>query len=155
MNNKRGQGLSTNAIVLIVLGVIVLAVLILGFAVGWSKVLPFLSSDNIDDIKTSCQIACSTDGEFDFCSVKRELKADGVNLKDVTCNYLAQRQSAHGIVDGGVEVCGSISCNAIVSSAVTEQGAMTDCPASSDGTDVVQYIVGDTLKSYSCSAQNS
>lgn len=156
MYNKRGQGLSTNAIILIVLGVVILAVLILGFTVGWSKILPFVSTNNIDNIRTSCKVACSIDAEFDFCSAKRELRAGDVNLKEVTCNFLAEKQSNYGIVDGGIESCGSIQCGAILSNAVTEKGAMDICPEDSNvGGEIIQYIEGDTMKSYSCPVKST
>lgn len=104
--NKRGQGLSVNAIILIVLGVFVLAVLIFGFTVGWQKILPFISTDNVDTLVTTCGIACSTNSQFSFCIDKRDLKAGDDSIKDVTCNYLAEEQKKYGIAS-----CGSISCD--------------------------------------------
>jgi len=77
--STRGQGLSTNAIILIILGVIVLAVLAVGFALGWGtlkdKIAP---SNNVNSIVTGCQTACSTQSTYDFCSLQRTLKADGL-----------------------------------------------------------------------------
>ena len=35
--NRKGQGLSTNAIILIVLGIVVLVVLIAGIMLGWGQ----------------------------------------------------------------------------------------------------------------------
>lgn len=86
--NKRGQGLSTNAIVLIILAVVVLAVVIVGFTVGWSKIAPWLSSNNVDTIKTQCSVACSTGNTFDFCSKKRELN-DGEKTVSANCYVLS------------------------------------------------------------------
>src|SRR3990167_6630145 len=107
--NKRGQGLSVNAIILIVLGIIVLVLMILGFTLGWSKILPFISTNNVNNIVTSCSAACSTNSQFDFCSSKRELKADEVNLKEVTCNYLSKNQTRYGIA-----ACPGVSCDGFV-----------------------------------------
>lgn len=76
MQNKRGQGLSTNAIILIVLGIIILVVLVLGFTVGWKSLLPFLSSDNVGSIVTQCSIACSSNSAYDFCSKPLILEAE-------------------------------------------------------------------------------
>jgi len=101
--NKRGQGLSVNAIILIVLGVVVLAVLVVGFTVGWQKILPFVSTNNVDTLVTTCGIACSTNSQFGFCINKRDLKAGDVSIKDVTCNYLAEEQKKYGVAS-----CGSI-----------------------------------------------
>ena len=91
MKDKRGQGLSTNAIILIILGVIILVILIAGFTLGWNKLLPFISTNNIDTIKNSCSIACATESAFNYCSVEREVK-DGTNDKfSETCYNLANK----------------------------------------------------------------
>ena len=102
---RKGQGLSVNAIILIILGVIVLVVLILGFTLGWGRILPFVSKSNADSIVTACSISCTTSSQFEFCSVKRELKTAEVKLKDVTCFYLSEKQKQYG-----VGPCGSIQC---------------------------------------------
>ncbi len=74
-DDKRGQGLSTKAIIVIVLGVTLLVFLILGFTLGWSNLLPFLGGeDNVSTIQTSCRIACSIEGENDYCFRERELR---------------------------------------------------------------------------------
>ncbi len=78
MKNKRGQGLSTNAIILIILGVVVLVVMILGFTLGWGTLFPFLSGNNVEQIKTNCGVACSTGSTYDYCIQERNLKADGL-----------------------------------------------------------------------------
>ena len=44
--NKKGQGLSINAIILIVLGIVVLVFLILGFALGWGNLRDKVFSSN-------------------------------------------------------------------------------------------------------------
>ena len=108
--NKRGQGLSVNAIILIVLGVFVLAILIIGFTLGWGtlkdKIAP---SNNVKTIVDSCSVACSISSQFDFCLAKRDLKVGDDSIKDVTCNYLAKNQTKYGI-----GICGSI-CDATTS----------------------------------------
>jgi hypothetical protein len=93
---KRGQGLSTNAIILIVLGVVVLAVLVIGFTMGWDKIAPWISTDNVDTIKTQCEVACSTSSTYDFCTKERTLKMEGEEDKEVTCKELAGK---YGIED--------------------------------------------------------
>jgi len=109
MQNKKGQGLSTNAIIMIILGVVVLIVLIMGFTLGWNKLLPFISTNNVDTIKTSCGIACSTSSTFDYCSVVREVK-DGVNDKfSETCYNLANSDE-YSSRNYGIEKCSSITC---------------------------------------------
>ena len=80
IDNKRGQGLSTNAIILIVLGVVVLGVLVIGFTMGWEKIAPWISTNNVNTIVTQCGVACSTDSMNSFCTTKRTLKADDVGF---------------------------------------------------------------------------
>jgi hypothetical protein len=80
MENKRGQGMSTSTIILLILGLVILVVLVLGFTLGWNKIAPWINTNNIDTIKTSCEAACSTGGTYDFCSVDRDIR-DGVNKK--------------------------------------------------------------------------
>lgn len=46
--------ISTNAIVLIILGIIVLVILIIGFSFGWEKVAPWLSQDKFTITKKEC-----------------------------------------------------------------------------------------------------
>jgi len=89
IDNKRGQGLSTNAIILIVLGVVVLVILITGFTLGWSKIAPFLSKDNVDTITTNCEIACSTNAKYDYTGKIRELNDGEIKIK-TTCKILAK-----------------------------------------------------------------
>jgi hypothetical protein len=88
MENKRGQGLSTSTIILLILGVIILVILVLGFTLGWGKIIPFLNSNNIETIKTSCINACELGSTYDFCSLPRDIK-DGTNKKfQATCDQL-------------------------------------------------------------------
>jgi len=72
--DKRGQGLSTNAIILIILGVVVLAVLIIGFTMGWDTIAPWLSKDNVQNIVTSCETACVIQNVYDYCTSERVIK---------------------------------------------------------------------------------
>ncbi len=95
IREKRGQGLSTNAIVLIVLAVVVLVILIAGFTVGWSKILPFLSTNNVDAVVTGCSSACATESVYNFCTFERTLKAEGLSdeASRGTCYKFSTNQS--------------------------------------------------------------
>jgi len=104
--DKRGQGLSTNAIILIILGVVVLVVLILGFMLGWDTLAPWLSSENVDTIVRQCSAACSTAKTYDFCTKTRTLKSQTEELKDVTCYYLSKKKTTYGI-----EECSAVDCD--------------------------------------------
>jgi len=109
MWSKRGQGLSVNAIILIVLGVVILVLLIAGFSVGFSKLNPFLGSNNVNTIVTSCSTACSTNNIYEFCSLKRSLKADDLpsGVKEVmgTCNDFAENAVNSDFVKYGIQEC--------------------------------------------------
>ena len=77
MRNKRGQESSpTPAVIGIILGIVVLVVLVLGFTIGWNRFLPFINSNNVENIKTACSTACATVNVYDFCSAPKTLKAD-------------------------------------------------------------------------------
>ena len=109
--NKRGQGLSVNAIIMIVLGVVVLAVLILGFTMGWKNIAPWIGGgdnvDNVDTVVTACSVACGTQSQYDFCTSPRELKAGDIELKNVTCNKLATNSS---YIIYGISNCSAVTC---------------------------------------------
>ncbi len=108
--NKKAQGMSTSTIVLLILGLIILVVLVLGFTLGWNKLAPWVQSNNLDSIKTSCNIACSTNSQYDFCSIPRTVN-DGVNKKfDDTCHGLATN-SSYASRAYGIASCPSITCS--------------------------------------------
>jgi hypothetical protein len=108
MENKRGQGLSTNTIILLILGLVILVVLILGFTLGWNKIFPFLSGNNVQTIVNNCQAACATQAKFDFCSAPRTLN-DGTNkFPNVNCYELANDED-YSIY--GIEPCPGIDCS--------------------------------------------
>ncbi len=109
MHNKKGQGLSTNAIILIVLGVFVLAILILGFTLGWGKIAPWINKPNVKDMVSACDVACLTDAKYDFCSINRTVK-DGVNDNfENTCFNLWNETEYKGR-NYGFNECPSIDC---------------------------------------------
>ena len=114
MLNKRGQGLSTNAIILIILGVIILVILALGFMMGWDKLFPFLPSDNVETIKTSCASACATGNTYGFCTQERTLKADDLpgGVKEVkgNCSFFSDSTNTD-YVKYGIDECSSITCS--------------------------------------------
>lgn len=141
--NTKGQELSTNVIILIILGVVVLVVLILGFTVGWGKIAPWLSSENVGSIVTQCEVACSTGSDYDYCIAKKDLNAQDEKLKDVTCYYVAENQTIYGVAK-----CPSITCtDVILSNAVDEASAKTLCTSTGK---MIYYLQDKTLKFYSC-----
>lgn len=145
MDNKRGQGMSTNAIILIVLGVLVLVVLILGFTMGWGKVAPWLSSNNVDSVQNACTAACATQSTYDFCFAKRDLRAGNEKLKDITCNYLAKEKPKYDIAN-----CTLIPCsNVIIKKEIMDVPSLKNSCAGNEGK-TVQALIKSKLESIDC-----
>jgi hypothetical protein len=107
---KKGQNMTIGTIILIVLGIAVLVFLIFGFSSGWGnfwdKVTIFGGGkSNVDTIVQACEIACSQESIYDYCTVERTIKL-GNNKKDKTstCNML---NLIEGVNYAG---CESIKC---------------------------------------------
>ncbi|MBI4116395.1 hypothetical protein HY449_01485 [Candidatus Pacearchaeota archaeon] len=144
--SKRGQGLSVNAIILIVLGLFVLVILLLGFTVGWSNILPFISTNNVDKIATACELACSTGSQFDFCNLGRNINTDDRKFKETTCNYVSQNQAKYGI-----ETCQTIACQNVAFVTAANKNVLPNLCSGNQGK-TIQALIGDTLESYDCPA---
>ncbi len=104
--NRRGQGLQISTIILIVLGLAILILLMAGFFLGWQKVLPWLSSSNVDTIVNQCQAACATQDAYGFCNMERTLKASDLpeGKKEVTGNCTFFSTDAN-YLKYGIEEC--------------------------------------------------
>ncbi len=90
--NKKGQNITISTIILIVLALIVLVVLVIGFTGGWGNLWGRITSffgggTNIDTIVQSCQLACTTQAKYDFCTRQRSVRADTeIFMVDATGN---------------------------------------------------------------------
>lgn len=143
MFNKRGQGLSTSAIVLIVLGVVVLAILIIGFTIGWGKLAPWISSDNTDTIVQACTAACSTGSVSAYCVTERELKSDNLFEKKSitgTCKFFATNPafSLLGIEDCSASLCVADKCDEAGGYLVAPKDGVNECPVLGYGSQKVE-----------------
>jgi D-alanyl-lipoteichoic acid acyltransferase DltB (MBOAT superfamily) len=104
MKDRKGQELSTNTIILIILGVVVLVILVLGFTIGWQNVLPWLSSNNVNTIVNQCQASCTTSDVYGYCSLARTLVASDLpnNQKQIVgnCSFFSTNSAytKYGIV---------------------------------------------------------
>jgi len=105
--DKRAQGLSVNAIILIVLGVIILVMLIVGFTLGWKTFLPFLASDNVQKVADSCTTACSLNAVYDYCGKERKL-IDELG-EEVTTSCYEFANLPH-FTSYGIAKCPSVAC---------------------------------------------
>lgn len=82
--------MSITTIILLILGLVILVILILGFTIGWGKIAPWIGNkNNLETLKNSCGVACSTGGTYDFCSVKRTVKDGEHDNFEATCKDLA------------------------------------------------------------------
>ncbi len=109
--NKKAQGMSTSTIVLLILGIVILVVLILGFSLGWDRLAPWIKPDNnIDTVKASCSIACSTNAQYEFCNDLKDVD-DGENDEfQQTCYQLATN-STYANRGYGIASCPQITCS--------------------------------------------
>lgn len=110
--NKRGQELSVNTLILIIIGVLVLVFLVVGFAIGWKKIFPFIAPENnVKEVADKCNLACNTQDVYNYCTVQRDLRLDeplaslGKKEFKATCKDLELLKA-----DLGTDVCGNIQC---------------------------------------------
>ena len=110
--NKRGQELSVNTIIVIVLAILVLVFVIIGFSVGWSKIFPFLSpANNVKDVVDKCALACSTESTYDFCTSPRDVKVEqDIPSISVSKKLKGTCYDLTGVSDLGVVKCAAITC---------------------------------------------
>jgi hypothetical protein len=147
--NQRGQGLSTNAIILIILGVVILVVLIIGFTMGWSNIAPWLSGDNVNTIANQCEASCSTQSSYDYCTKQRELKAsdlpvdtNGKRQKSVTMSCF-EFSVLPGYGDYGIKDCPGLSCSPVyiwVESGIPGCSAIGGIPENNENCDVATKL---------------
>ena len=110
---KKAQGLSINAIILIVLGILVLVMLVLGFTMGWDKIMPWINPpNNVQDVVSACQLKCSQNAKFSFCS---ELRTISMNQETAESLGLSTRKLKKSCVDLaedytnlGIEACAGL-----------------------------------------------
>jgi hypothetical protein len=107
MENKRGQGLSTNAIIMIILGVAILVILIVGFTYVWGGLGERIQKDNIATIVSACQTSCSTQAVYDFCSKQQELIDENGRSITTSCSLLAGLPEFQLF---GLDSCPAIDC---------------------------------------------
>ena len=112
--DKKAQGLSISTIILIILGVAVLVILILGFALGWDKIVPWINpSNNIAQVIQQCDIAC-TQGEsntYDYCFKERTIKPETGDKITRTCDWLALNKQGWGFKSCPIFRCSELPCN--------------------------------------------
>jgi len=137
--------MSTNTIILIILGLIVLVVLILGFTMGWSSIAPWLSSSNVDSVSKACSVACSTGKTYGFCTSLRELKTGEETYEGLTCNYMAKKMPQLGVED-----CADIACPQMIVELNQGQTLNDLCNQSQYQEQTIQALIDGKIESKSC-----
>lgn len=101
--------MSTSTIILLVLGLIVLAVLSIGFMSGWKAFQGESGKTNVDEIVEECQSTCSLNQKFSFCSAEKELRFAEEDIKiKASCAVFANEPSLK--MKYGVRSCPRIDC---------------------------------------------
>lgn len=109
MINKKAEA-SVGVIIALVLGLLILVFLVLGFTGVWNPFSSVFKTNNIEQIKANCNIACTTNSQYDFCS-KNQSVNDGENTKfSDTCYNLATDVSKYGNRYYGIASCPEIEC---------------------------------------------
>lgn len=94
--NKKAQGLSTNTIILIILGLVVLVVLIIGFTMGFKnlkeKIIP---SDNVQTIANQCEYDCNLGQDYNYCNKEILLETDKETIEETSCYVLYKKRSEY------------------------------------------------------------
>ena len=109
MKSTKGQGMSTNTIILLILGLLVLVALIWGFATGWSSFKAITNPTNVDNIVEDCQTACGLNQKFSYCSADRTLNVNEEKLEvETSCAVLSTLPAFEKY---GIEDCSSIDCD--------------------------------------------
>lgn len=146
MKTKRGQGLPISTIILLILGIVILVFLIIGFTIGWSTFSSYFSKNNVKDVVSNCEIACSINSQYDYCSAQRDLTSDTEKLKQVTCNFLNQQRPLYAISG-----CSSVQCMDFVLVSSTDP-VMLDgaCNDPTNSGKLIYYLEKGVLKTYEC-----
>jgi hypothetical protein len=109
MKSTKGQGMSTNTIILLILGLVILVALIWGFATGWTSFKTITNPTNVDSLVEDCQTACGLNQKFSYCSADRTLNVLEEKLEvETSCAVLATLPAFDKY---GIEACPSIDCD--------------------------------------------
>lgn len=90
--NKKGAEMAIGTIIVIILALVVLVFLIMGFSRGWGNLWQSITNigggeSNVQTIVSACNIACSTNAQFDYCK-PRDVKFGDDNDGKYNCKAL-------------------------------------------------------------------
>jgi len=151
--NKKGAELTIGTIVIIILALVLLVVIIYGFTTGWGNLWENLigfggGSVNVQTVIQSCQVACTTNGQFDYCKKQRKVifdenRENKDNGEKFTCLDLELKNI-------GLR-CDTMDCGDIVSEEGVCQGTISADPGCSGknnlGEDSCEALIGCEWKS--------
>ena len=107
--NKRGQGMSTSTIILLILGLAVLVVLILGFTSGWSAFSRIANPTNVDTVQSNCASYCQLQQKFSYCNDAQPLRDNNKKLQvSTSCEVLSK---VSNFSEYGIAPCPQINCD--------------------------------------------
>jgi hypothetical protein len=118
--NKKGSEMTIGTIIVIVLALLVLVILIFGFSMGWSNLWENIkqffmpTQSNLQTVVRACEAACASNGRYDYCVAKRDVKFEkDSTLPGVTDGKakLSCKDLENDIYNSGL-ACPSITCAA-------------------------------------------
>jgi len=107
--DKKGAEMTIGTIIVIILALVVLVIIIYGFSTGWTNLWDKITSFggqnvNVQSAINSCELACSTNSAYDYCTLQRKVvfgdDRDKLNKK-WTCSDLKNE---------GLLSCNEIDC---------------------------------------------
>jgi hypothetical protein len=124
IKGKKGAEMTIGTIIIIILALVVLVVIIYGFNTGWGNLWDKLTSfgpgkENVQTIVDSCNLACSTGSQYDYCKLRDVKFKSGNDIYTVSksCKNLELEITAtlNGKPDAKLNAglsCPAISCPA-------------------------------------------
>jgi hypothetical protein len=135
--NKKGAEMTIGTIVMIILALVVLVVIIYGFTTGWGNLWDKVvniggGKINVQTVVQSCQIACTTNSQYDYCSKQRNIIIDESGKADESLKFCSDLE-ADPIY--GLDECTNFNCDS--GGDRTEDPGVLDPtdPANGDGLD--------------------
>ena len=87
--NKKGQGLSTTTLVLLILAGLVLVVVVIGFTTGWGYIFDKIGllPGDLEAAAQSCGFSATSGLKTSYCNEFKEIRISG-KKQYVNCQYL-------------------------------------------------------------------
>ena len=108
--NKKGAEMTIGTIVMIILALVVLVVIIYGFSTGWSNLWENIigfggGKVNVQTVVQSCQIACTTQGTYDWCKDRKVLFSEEGDEETLSCFDIANTRPEAGLECSAITEC--------------------------------------------------